>query len=223
MLKQIFSLCAITAWIVFSSCEHQPPIRLAGAPIDTTGTNTGPKCSPDTTYFNEILPIIVGNCAGTGCHDAATKADGIELTSYTLIKSRVTNGLNSKLYREINSGNMPPTGRLSQDIIDKINRWISQGALNNYCSSVCDSTKFAFSADIAPILTNNCNSIYCHGSGSRNFTTYDGIKVFALDGTLMGALNHLVGYKPMPNATNFLTSCELKKIQKWIDNGAPNN
>lgn len=225
MLKQIFSIGVIaTAIVFFSSCEHQPPVKITGTPVDTTGNgggNTGRKCSPDTVYFNEILPIILSNCAGSGCHDNATKADGIELTSYSLIKARVSNGLNSKLYREINSGSMPPSGRLSQDIIDKINKWITQGAKNNYCSSVCDSTKFTYSADISKIIATNC--ISCHNSGTVLLNSHSNVQTYALNGRLMGALKHLPGYQPMPNSTNFLSDCELKKIQKWIDNGAPND
>ncbi len=224
MLKQIFSFSLIaTSIIVFTSCEHQPPVKISITPVDTTGNggNTGRKCSPDTVYFNEILPIIVSNCAGAGCHDAATKADGVQLTDYATIRSRVNNGLNSKLFREINSGSMPPTGRLSQDIIDKIKKWITQGAKNNYCSSVCDSTKYTYSADISKIIATNC--ISCHNSGTVLLNSHSNVQTFALNGRLMGALKHLPGYQPMPNSTNFLSDCELKKIQKWIDNGAPNN
>jgi mono/diheme cytochrome c family protein len=229
MLKQILSISAIAAGLfVFSSCEHQPPVRLAITPTDTTGNgggNTGGKCHPDTMYFNENLPIIVSNCGGAGCHDNATKADGVELTSYSTIMStgRVVPGNpgESKIYKEMNKGDMPPTGRLSQDIIDKINKWISQGAKNNYCNSVCDSTKFAYTADISKIIASNC--ISCHNSGNVLLNSHANVQTYALNGRLMGALKHLPGFQPMPNATNFLSDCELKKIQKWIDNGAPNN
>ncbi|MFM6983986.1 MAG: hypothetical protein ACKOXF_07625 [Chitinophagaceae bacterium] len=88
---------------------------------------------------------------------------------------------------------------------------------------ICDSTKFKFYADILPIIKTNCNDIACHGSGPRDFTTYSGIRSFALNGTLMGALKHEIGFKPMPTATEYLSDCDIKKIQKWIDNGAPNN
>lgn len=225
MLKQIFSIGALAVSVVIlTSCEHQPPVKITGTPVDTTGNGggtTGPKCSPDTVYFNEILPLIVSNCAGAGCHDATTRADGIQLTSYTLIKSRVTSGLNSKFFREINSGSMPPSGRLPQDVIDKISKWISQGSKNNYCSSVCDTTKFTYSADISKIMSSNCMS--CHNSGTVLLNSHSNVQTLALNGRLMGALKHLSGYQPMPNSTSFLSDCELKKIQKWIDNGAPNN
>lgn len=230
MLKQILGFSAIViALLVFSSCEHQPPIRLTNTPVDTTGNGggggTGSKCNPDTVYFNEILPIIISNCSGAGCHDAATKADGVQLTDYSTIMSsgRVVpfNPGNSKIYKEMNKGDMPPTGRLSQDIIDKINKWIAQGAKNNYCSSVCDSTKFTYSADISKIISTNC--ISCHNSGTVLLNSHSNVQTYALNGRLMGALKHLSGFQPMPNSTNFLSDCELKKIQKWIDNGAPNN
>lgn len=229
MMKQILNLSAfIIALFVFSSCEHQPPVKIAVKPVDTTGNSggsNGSKCNPDTVYFNEILPIIISNCSGSGCHDAATKADGVQLTDYSTIMSsgRVVPGNpgSSKIYKEMNKGDMPPSGRLSQDIIDKINKWIAQGAKNNYCNSVCDSTKFAYSADISKIIATNC--ISCHNSGNVLLNSHSSVQTYALNGRLMGALKHLSGYQPMPNSTNFLSDCELKKIQKWIDNGAPNN
>ena len=232
MLKQILSISAIAAGLfVFSSCEHQPPIRIAVTPVDTTGNGGGGsgKCNPDTVYFNEILPIIVSNCGGAGCHDAATKADGVQLTDYSTIMStgkvEPFKPGESKIYKEMNKGTMPPTGRLSQDVIDKINKWIAQGAKNNYCSSVCDSTKFTYSADISKIMTVNCVSCHQSGGTAQNLLlgNHADLKVYALNGRLMGALKHQSGYLPMPNSTNFLSDCELKKIQKWIDNGAPNN
>lgn len=231
MLKQIFSLSLIaTSMIVFTSCEHQPPIKLSNKPVDTTGNNggggtNGSKCHPDTVYFNEILPIIVSNCAGAGCHDAATRADGVDLTTYAKIIStgRVVAGNpgNSKMYNEIAKGDMPPTGKMPQDLIDKINKWIAQGAKNNYCNSVCDSTKYTYSADISKILASNCLS--CHNSGTVLLNSHSNVQTLALNGRLLGAIKHLPGYQPMPNSTSFLSDCEIKKIQKWINDGAPNN
>lgn len=226
MLKRIsfFTLIGIAVF-ASTSCEHQAPVKVGVKPVDTTGGNTGSKCSPDTVYFNEILPLITSNCAGSGCHDAATKADGVQLTDYSTIIStgRVKAGLpnSSKMYNEMNSGSMPPSGRLSQDIIDKINKWIKQGAKNNYCNSVCDSTAYKYSADISKIINNNCMS--CHTSGSTKIGTHTELSAVANNGRLMGAIKHLNGFQPMPSQNTFLSDCEIKKIQKWIDNGTPND
>ena len=91
----------------------------------------------------------------------------------------------------------------------------------NPLSSVCDSTKFTYYNVISKIIANNCNDAACHGSGTMNFTTYTGIKPFAKDGSLLGSLKHDVGYKPMPYANQFISDCDIKKIEKWIKNGYP--
>ncbi len=228
MLKRIsfFTLVGIAA-IASTSCEHQPPIKIGVKPVDTTGNggNTSPKCNPDTTYFNEILPLITANCAGSGCHDANTKADGVQLTDYTKIMStgkvRAGKPLQSKLYTEINNGSMPPSGKLSQDIINKINNWITKGALNNYCVSVCDTTAAKYSANISKIINDNCMS--CHTTGATKIGTHAELSVVANNGRLMGAIKHLNGFQPMPSQNTYLSDCEIKKIQKWIDNGTPND
>ena len=78
-------------------CEHDPVIDLADLPtfdttntiIDTTGTGGNPNediCSPDSIYFeNDILPILISNCAIPGCHDASSascsEAEGLKRPS----------------------------------------------------------------------------------------------------------------------------------------------
>ena len=43
-------------------------------------------CDPETVYFQEeVLPLIISNCAQSGCHDAASAEDGIVLESFSSI------------------------------------------------------------------------------------------------------------------------------------------
>lgn len=46
----------------------------------------------DNTYTNTIKDIIDNNCAFSGCHDAGTASDGIDLSSYTKVKDNFING-----------------------------------------------------------------------------------------------------------------------------------
>lgn len=229
MLKRAFKLSAVVvAVVVFSSCEHKPKNIIApdnNGTNDTTGTNTG-KCDPDSVYFvNEILPIINSNCAQSGCHDAGTAEKGLILTDYANIMatSEIEPGKPSSgdFFEEINKGKMPPSGKLSQDLIDKINKWILQGAKNNSCNSGCDSTKYTYSADISKIINTNC--VACHSSGNVLLNSHLGLQAVALNGRLLGALKHQNGYLPMPNASTFISDCDMKKIEKWIENNAPND
>lgn len=89
----------------------------------------------------------------------------------------------------------------------------------------CDTTNIVYNVTIRQILTSNC--LECHStdnaSGGLNFETYAGITPVVKDGRLIGAIKHLPGYVPMPEFSAQLADCEIGKIQKWINNGAPNN
>jgi hypothetical protein len=43
------------------------------------------------------------------------------------------------------------------------------------------------------------------------------------DGSLIGSINHDNGFSPMPKGSSKLNLCNITVIQKWIDDGAPNN
>lgn len=228
MLQRIFNFVLFAACAtVFVACEHQPKIKLGNGgnntPIDST--KNGNNCSPDTVYFvNEILPMITSNCAQAGCHDNITRAEGLVLNSYSGIKSQVRPGNPnySKLYREIINGNMPPAGSMTQEQMDKIKKWIEQGALNNFCNSGCDTTLFTYSGAITKIINTNC--IACHNTGSNVLlNSYTSVKALVDNSRLIGALKHQNGYQPMPSSNSFLSDCDMKKINKWIAAGALNN
>ena len=228
MLKRVFIFSAIiSASIAFISCEHQPKEKIGGGsnnntPIDST--KNGTNCSPDTVYFvNEILPMITSNCAQAGCHDNITHAEGVILNSYSSIMKvvRAGNATNSKLYKEIINGNMPPAGSMTQDQMDKIKKWINQGAKNNFCNSGCDSTLFTYSGQITKIINTNC--IACHQSGTVLLNSYSSVKALVDNGRLLGAIKHQPGYQAMPSVYTYLSDCDMKKITKWINAGAQNN
>lgn len=113
---------SLTAFIL-SSCTHDPVI-----PQD-----------PAISFNEQVLPIIVSNCASEGCHDG--KASGEEdldpLQNYDQIKGIVKPGdaRGSRLYRNITAiggeDAMPPGRSLSEEQIRLIYIWIMQGAKNN--------------------------------------------------------------------------------------------
>jgi hypothetical protein len=43
------------------------------------------------------------------------------------------------------------------------------------------------------------------------------------DGRLRGVINHLDGFSKMPKDRGKLPECELEILNKWLDNGAPEN
>lgn len=220
----------IISVLALAACVHQPE----WTPDSNFPVNDDP-CDPNTVYFqNDILPILLSNCAMPGCHDANTRAEGIQLTDYAaMMNSRViqAGNLNKSELWEVITDNDPgdrmPLGRpaLSNDQLTLIRKWIEQGAQNNQCDKGCDTTKFTYSAVIAPLLKQNCTG--CHSSASPSagvvLDNHPAVQTLALNGRLFGAVNHEAGYKAMPLGGQKMELCKVTQIRKWIDGGALNN
>jgi len=232
-------LCAVfLASLVTVGCKHEP-VMPPEVPVDDNGGGgplpIGPPCNDDTVYFQQdILPLIVSNCAGQGCHDAITHEDGVRLYSYETIVQQVEPGDpgNSDLLErgilETGQDRMPPepNAPLTQAQVDLIITWIQQGALNNSCAGGCDTTNVTFSGTIQPLVASKCAGGSCHDANSPaaniNLTSYPGVQAIANNGSMAGAVQHQAPYASMPPG-QWLTQCEIEQILIWIADGAPNN
>ncbi|MCX6241225.1 MAG: hypothetical protein NTX43_05405 [Bacteroidetes bacterium] len=89
----------------------------------------------------------------------------------------------------------------------------------------CDSSNVTYSGTISLIMTANCN--VCHSaavaSGGIITDNYNDLSGLATNGMLWGGVNWESGFGPMPKGGSKLSSCDLGKIKKWINLGAPNN
>jgi hypothetical protein len=209
------------------SCVHEPINPYSG------------QCSPDSVYFeNDVLPLIIGNCGMSGCHDAATASDGVILDSYENIMStgevRAGRPDNSEIYEKISENDPadrmppPPANALSSEQMALIRDWIDQGALNNSCenkSTSCDTSTVALASSVRPILSQYCQG--CHNntsaSGGVNLEDYAGLKTVADDGRLLGAVRQEAGYSAMPQGQGKISDCNISTLEIWIRNGAQNN
>lgn len=244
MKKVLLSLIlSVSAIVTIISCKHEiPDGNTSGGVPDGTGNGNGNNpppsaCSPDTVYFQQqVLPIFISNCALSGCHDAGSHQDGVVLTSYSSIINtgdiEPGDPSDSEVYEKITEDDSddrmppPPRPRLTTEQVALIRKWIQQGAKNNSCeSATCDTSNVTYSGAIRSIITNKCQG--CHSGpsagGGYDYTTYAGVKARVNDGSLLGAVNHVPGYSPMPKNGNKLSVCELTQIKKWIDAGAPDN
>ncbi len=237
------------------SCQHEPitieggnnPVDTMGNnPIDTTGNNPtdtttmGTPCDPDVVYFElDVLPILRSNCAKSGCHDENSAQDGVILTSYESVMATAEvepfNLNDSELYEVITEDDpdkrmpQPPNPRLTSTQVNLISSWILQGARNETCdpgAGGCDTEDVSFSADIRPIIENNC--LGCHRGanpvGGFSLETYEQVVAQVNSGRLYGAVSWQSGFVAMPyGADSPLPDCDLDKIRAWIDAGAPNN
>lgn len=186
-------------------------------------------------FEEEVLPIFVSNCTQSGCHNSQSKEHGYDLTSYqSIIKKGIKPGnfRNSEMYevlvKTIGEEAMPPKpyNRLTDEQITTIALWIEEGAKNTTCASTsCDTSAVTFSGTVLPILKNNCNG--CHGgsapSADIDLTTFAKVKPTVTNGTLLGSIQHANGYSPMPQNGNKLSSCNISKIQAWVNAGAKND
>lgn len=83
------------------------------------------------TFNGTIKPLLATNCVG--CHSGSLPQGGIDLSSYTGVKAKVTDG---KLWGSVNFlpgfSAMPKNGqKLSDCELAQLKKWIDSGALNN--------------------------------------------------------------------------------------------
>ena len=113
----------IAAGFLVVACQHDPII----------------PPEPQISFSEQIAPILISNCATTGCHDGSPSGeeDLPPLRNYDEIRKHVKagNARDSKIYKYITATNgedaMPPDRPLTEQQIQLIFLWISQGAKNN--------------------------------------------------------------------------------------------
>jgi hypothetical protein len=185
-------------------------------------------------FSRDILPIFKSNCAIEACHDAITGQEGIVFDSYETFfyKGFVPgNAAKSQVYNAIirsTSRRMPPitTYPLDSQQIHTIKTWVDQGMPENACKQEIDTTRFRFKNNIYPIIKNNCFG--CHNDKSEHqntirLQTYEQVRMYALNGQLLGSIRHKSGYKPMPENGAAIDEKYIRIIEKWVNNGALNN
>jgi len=91
--------------------------------------------------------------------------------------------------------------------------------------SGCDTLETSFSGRILPILEANCTG--CHSgafpSNNMDLTTYENVRVPALDGRLRGAIAHEPDWSPMPKGGDQLPLCDILAVTAWVNQGVLDN
>ena len=218
------------------------PIDSSGLPGDSSAIDSmQTPCDTAIIYFDsDILPILIGNCAISGCHDAVSAQEGLVLTTYESLRSyeKAVTPFDldkSELYEKITedklSDRMPPAPNeaLTQGQILKFKKWILQGAQNNSCtdqaSSSCDTVTVSFANDVKPIFETYC--ITCHGStnpnGGVSLNSYNGVSAVAKTGKLLGVVKWSNGFLMMPLGGSQIPDCDINTLAAWINQGLINN
>ena len=92
----------------------------------------------------------------------------------------------------------------------------------------CDTTGvITYASHIAPMLKTNCGTANsCHGRNNTSgydLSTYAGVNSARASGKLISSITWTGSAIRMPENGSKMNSCNIVKIQKWIDAGALNN
>jgi hypothetical protein len=117
------SLIALVFLLGFSSCKYDKADVIAANPCDTT----------NATFTKTVQPILKANCTDAGCHTTANANAGIALDTYaaTMLAVPQDQLLNAVKYITGGSKNMPPTQKMADCDVNKIEAWIRRGAPEN--------------------------------------------------------------------------------------------
>jgi len=94
-----------------------------------------------------------------------------------------------------------------------------------YPSGSCDTTQVSYAVDVWPVISAQCAG--CHSgsapAGNIALTNYNEVVTIAKNGKLLGSIRWDKGFSPMPKGGAKMNSCAIAKIEKWVNNGTPNN
>ncbi|QTN39866.1 hypothetical protein HZ996_12155 [Cryomorphaceae bacterium] len=94
-------------------------------------------------------------------------------------------------------------------------------------SSGCDTTNVTYSEVIEPLMTQSCAFEGCHGgsfpAANLDLNDYDDVKKVADNGLLVNRINRAPGDPLLMPPAGKLPTCNIERIEAWVDAGAPQN
>ncbi|MFK7832044.1 MAG: hypothetical protein AB8B52_02095 [Winogradskyella sp.] len=107
-----------------SSCSYDSESDLIEVSTDPVDPNIL------VNYTDDVLPIMQSACIG--CHSSPpVNGAPFALVNFSQVDQRASSILNRMSLQSGAPGAMPPSGRLPQSTIDKIQQWIADGQLEN--------------------------------------------------------------------------------------------
>ena len=79
----------------------------------------------NTSYQNDVSPIIMASCATTNCHDGTSQSRP-NFNDFSIVQANA-----SSIRIRTQNGSMPPNGSLTQEQKDLIACWVDDGTLDN--------------------------------------------------------------------------------------------
>jgi len=109
---------------------------VAGCYYDVVKPIDPNKPPQNVSFSGDLQPIFDASCTASGCHDAGSHQPTLtpeesfsSLTSGGFVNTTIPT--ESILYKELESGAMPTTGKLPSSQIQMVLDWIKIGAPNN--------------------------------------------------------------------------------------------
>jgi hypothetical protein len=91
----------------------------------------------------------------------------------------------------------------------------------------CDTSNITYTAKIKPLFVQSCATAGCHSGPAPvkgwDFNQHQAVKDAHNSGRLLGAIKHLPNFNPMPLGGTRFSDCDIRKIELWLQAGAPNN
>lgn len=120
MMQARFTTLCLAAMIGLFGCTYDD-LETLGNPVD---------CDTfDTTYGQDILPLVTDNCQG--CHSGGTPAAGIALEEHADIALFAEAMLGRMELEPGDDQLMPPSGKLDSCSIARFTTWIDAGKPDN--------------------------------------------------------------------------------------------
>lgn len=181
-------------------------------------------------YQAEVQPILTSNCAMSGCHDAQTAEEDVRMDNYNEVVKQV-DGFHpggSELWEVINESGEdrmppPPAAALTAAQKEIIKRWILEGAQNTSCTDRCDTLDLlTYSTGIGNMINTYCKG--CHGpvlaEAGLRLDSYVYVTDAVTNSNLLYRVGPDAGSQRMPPGSS-LSDCQVRNIQKWVDQGMP--
>ena len=131
--KKFLLIPALLITTIFA-CKKEEPV------VEPEPINIPATCEDTTkyTYNNDIQAILIAHCSDAGCHNPSSARNGLNVHSYSSVKSSINNSSSNflkRIKRESGVNPMPPTGSskspLNTTQVSKIACWIEKGLLEN--------------------------------------------------------------------------------------------
>ncbi len=215
---------SIVLLFCFQNCKHENIEAPSNKQDTTTNKDTTHQTTkPDSVCFNtSIYPLIMSNCGMSGCHDAASHAKGLDVTTYAKISYYAT-----QIYSSINANRMPQgLPKFTADQKALFLKWMNEGKKNTYCNNNCDTSSVTYTKSIAPVVSKYC--LGCHNtnnaasSGGNVFLdNYTNVKTNAVSGNLLCSIDWSKTCSKMPKGNTPLAYCDIRKFVIWKKNNCP--